>query len=114
VNRPEDFEALAEVVGGQPGMAAALAADQDKLDALQEPKPSRPVRWIPIPPGQIGTPCRSCGQLIYFSEENPKTRKKSPVSIKHASAFAPTSTTYGQGISHFADCPHAAQHRKAP
>ena len=34
-HNPADFADLAEAVGGQPGMAAALAADADKLEQLQ-------------------------------------------------------------------------------
>ena len=80
----------------------------DATPAAVQEKPSRPVRWTALPPGQVGVPCRyNCGKIIYFSAVNPKTGKKQPVDLSHAGSVAPTSTTWGQGVAHWANCPAA-------
>ena len=66
---------------------------------------------IPIHPGTPVSRCRSCHQPMYWAP-HPVTGKQHPVSVKHAEAVEPTGIEYGQGISHFADCPNAEQHRR--
>lgn len=87
------------------------------------PKKSRPVRWIPIAPGSSATPCdilrgiegagpHTCTAMIYFSPVSRKTGKRQPVSMNHPAALHPTGTTWGQGVTHYADCPDAIAFRK--
>ena len=74
-----------------------------------------------IPAGTEPSECRSCRQRIFWIEHTPKPKRKSdvprpkplPISVKHALAIEPTKTTWGRGISHFADCPNGPHHRKA-
>lgn len=68
--------------------------------------------FIPIPARTPESFCRSCGQMIYWAP-HPSTGKRHPVSIKHDEAEVPTPFHEGKGISHFADCPDAEQHRRA-
>lgn len=68
------------------------------------------VRLLPIPAGTRATECTSCRQPIFFAP-HPTTGRSHPISIKHENAFPPTATDGGYGISHFADCKFAAQHR---
>ncbi len=70
------------------------------------------VTLLPIPAGTTPTACKSCGQTMYFAP-HPTTGRPHPISIMHANAVEPTATEGGFGISHFADCPSAAQHRGA-
>lgn len=70
------------------------------------------VHLIPIPAKTRATPCSSCQQLIYFAP-HPSTGRPHPISVKHPNAVEPTATDGGFGVSHFSDCPNAAQHRKA-
>lgn len=71
-----------------------------------------PNQMIPIPARTPASSCRSCGQKIYWVS-HPSSGRNHPVSIEHEDAEAPTSLLEGQGISHFADCPNADQHRSA-
>lgn len=71
---------------------------------------------FPIPSGTPAAKCRglNCGRTIYHVL-HPTTRRPHPVSVnpeKDPACVAPTATTPGLGISHFADCPDAAQFRK--
>jgi hypothetical protein len=65
---------------------------------------------IPIPARTSPSRCRSCGQTIYWAT-HPSSGRAHPVSIEHEDAEAPTGLVDGQGISHFADCPNANDHR---
>lgn len=73
-----------------------------------------------IPAGTQRSACESCRQDIYWIEHTRKPKNRAdhpgprplPISLKHVLAIAPTHTTYGRGISHFADCPNAARHKK--
>lgn len=47
---------------------------------------------------------------IYFVP-HPTTGRMHPVSVAHADALVPTSTTPGLGISHFGDCKRADDFR---
>lgn len=67
---------------------------------------------IPIPAATHPQPCKSCGKRLYWVR-HPSTGKWHPVSIAHEQATEPTIVTAGRGISHFADCEQAAQHRRA-
>lgn len=58
--------------------------------------------------------CRSCHAPVYWVR-TPSGRPM-PVSVNTdvaAECVEPTMTTVGRGISHFADCPNASQHRKS-
>jgi hypothetical protein len=66
---------------------------------------------IPIPAQTPPSKCKSCSQTIYFAPY-PTTGRPHPVSIAHEDAEAPTQFADGHGISHFTDCPNAAQHRR--
>ena len=75
-----------------------------------------------IPAGTQPSTCESCHARIYWIEHTRKPRNKAdhpvpkpfPISVpaNHVHALEPTKTTFGKGISHVADCPHAAQHVK--
>lgn len=67
--------------------------------------------FIPIPAGTPPTPCKSCRQLIYWAP-HPSTGKNHPVSVADPESYAPDQDSDGKGITHFADCPNAASHRK--
>lgn len=69
------------------------------------------VNLLPIPAKTRATSCSSCQQRIYFAP-HPTTGRPHPISVQHPNAVEPTATDGGFGISHFADCPTAAQHRK--
>lgn len=66
--------------------------------------------WFEIPAGTREARCRSCDQVAYWI----KTKNDKPmlVSVDAPGAFAPTDREDGSGISHFADCPYANQHRR--
>lgn len=68
---------------------------------------------IPIPAGTPQSHCSSCGQGIWWAE-HPATKRPHPISTNHAEAREPTPTTAGLGLSHFADCEFAEQHRRKP
>lgn len=65
---------------------------------------------IPIPPGTRQFQC-SCGAMVYWGT-HPSTKRPHVVSMQHVQAVHPTSTTCGQGITHYADCPDRDQHRR--
>jgi hypothetical protein len=70
-------------------------------------KPSRPAIFLPIRPGTIARKCRYCPKFIYLSP-HPSTGKLHPIAIDtDVRSYGPTSTTVGQGITHYADCPNA-------
>ena len=71
---------------------------------------ARATKLIPIAPGSRSVQC-SCGDFIYWGV-HPSTKNPHPVSMKHDLAIRPTSTTAGQGITHYADCVHKDLHRK--
>lgn len=93
-----------------------MRADPETLDLLTEeplppPRPRERVTvFIPIAAGARQVRC-TCGDFIFWGV-HPTTHNPHPVSMKHAQAIAPTSTTWGQGITHYADCPHKDMHRK--
>lgn len=70
--------------------------------------------FFAIPAGTHPSVCRLCGKgPIYWIEHIGKPSKKYPegkkstlpIAIGDPRAKAPTSDTWGQGYSHFADCP---------
>lgn len=75
-----------------------------------------------IPADTQRSTCSSCGQDIWWIEHTRKPKNKAdhpaprplPISIKHVLGVAPTHTTFGRGISHFADCEFAASHAHTP
>jgi hypothetical protein len=69
------------------------------------------VVLLPIPAGTKPQKCFSCGQRMFWAK-HPKTGNPHPISVAHANAVEPTATEGGFGISHFADCKFAAQHRR--
>ncbi len=70
----------------------------------------KPPQFFAIPAGTREARCRSCDQVVYWIVTAHDRRM--PVSVEFDGAFAPTATEPGSGISHFADCPHANQHRR--
>lgn len=65
---------------------------------------SREAQLMTIPMGQSPRPCsRGCGTLIYFAR-HPNTNNWHPVTLNDPRAIAPTDSTNGFGITHFADC----------
>jgi hypothetical protein len=76
--------------------------------------------FFAIPAGTHPSVCRLCGRgPIYWithtgkpSKKYPKGKtSKLPIAINDPRAMAPTPETFGQGYSHFADCPE--KHRLA-
>lgn len=65
---------------------------------------------IPIAPGTRQFQC-SCGAMVYWGT-HPSTKRPHVVSTQHVQAVHPTLKTAGQGITHYADCPHRDLHRK--
>jgi hypothetical protein len=65
---------------------------------------------IAIPAGTQPSKCRSCGAVIYWIKT--AAGKNMPVSIGAPGSAAPEEREDGLGISHFADCAFADQHRK--
>lgn len=56
--------------------------------------------------------CKFCPKWIYLSR-HPSTGKYHPISIEtHAASRAPTRNTWGQGVTHYADCPGAERARQ--
>lgn len=72
------------------------------------------VGAIRIPAGTAARRCSKCPELIY-DVKNPTTGKLRPVSIEqyknNPPGIAPTLELDGVGISHFANCPAAAEFR---
>lgn len=68
-------------------------------------------KLIPIPKATKPGKCKSCPAVVYWAP-HPSTGNIHPVSIADPDAKAPTDSEAGQGISHFADCPGAARHRR--
>ncbi|RYE93956.1 MAG: hypothetical protein EOO75_03180 [Myxococcales bacterium] len=81
-----------------------------------------------IPAATLASPCRGCGESIYFVTD-PDTRRPHPVSVAPRGCHAPerevcerderTGVEYtvspareGRGVSHFANCPDADRFRK--
>lgn len=75
-----------------------------------------------IPPGTRLSRCDSCHAEIYWIQHECKPKRKGekgkisrlPISLKEPRAYKPTDDQWGQGISHFADCPFADRHHKKP
>jgi hypothetical protein len=67
--------------------------------------------FIPIPRGTKPGKCKSCPATIYWAP-HPTSGNIHPVSVADAESVLPTETNSGQGLSHFADCPGAAKHRR--
>lgn len=85
-------------------------------------------RYIPIPWNAQPTPCRGCGEDIYFVDD-PETRRPHPVSVAATGCRAPlrpqterdprtgaehpvVEAREGRGVSHFENCPQADRFRK--
>lgn len=85
-------------------------------------------RYIEIPWNAQPTPCRGCGEEIYFVTD-PRTRRPHPVSVAGRGCRAPVrgeverdertgtertriAPRSGRGISHFENCPNADRFRK--
>lgn len=67
---------------------------------------------IGVRKGTAVAACRSCKAAIYWVRT--EAQKLMPVDCdeKHG-GYAPTREADGVGVSHFATCPNAAQHRRA-
>ncbi len=63
-----------------------------------------------IPAGTAPAKCRSCAAPIYWVKT--RSGKNMPVSIGGPGCYAPEEYAAGLGISHFADCEFAADHRR--
>lgn len=74
--------------------------------------------FFAIPANTHPSYCDYCDGTIYWIEHRCKPKRKGelgklsrlPISVKHDAAIAPTSTTWGQGPSHFSDCPNVARY----
>ena len=65
-----------------------------------------------VPAGTLPKPCASCGKAVYWiTHEGARGKSRIPVSIDEK-GWTPNQVGAGEGISHFADCPNAAQHRR--
>lgn len=57
--------------------------------------------------------CRSCQQVVYWITT--RAGKKMPVTVERANPeHRYPDDSAGRGVSHFAVCPHAQQHRRKP
>lgn len=83
------------------------------LKRLGDNAVKREAKFIPIPPGAKPVQCRYCGRWIYIAA-HPTTKRPHPVTIDVAQGIEPTRTTFGQGVSHKADCPDAENDRAHP
>lgn len=83
------------------------------LKRLGDNAVKREAKFIPIPPGAKPVHCKYCGDLIYIAA-HPTTRRPHPVTINVAQGIEPTRTTFGQGVSHKADCKDAENDRAHP
>lgn len=78
--------------------------------------------FFAIPAGTPPSRCDSCRQRIYWIRHEGKPKRKGeqgkisrlPISVHEPRATEPTDDQWGQGISHFADCPFADRHHKKP
>lgn len=80
---------------------------------------TKPPQFFSVPRLTRPSQCRSCKSEIFWIITDSGARM--PVDCdprrvyKHTAsegAKAPTDTASGRGVSHFATCPNAAQHRK--
>lgn len=67
--------------------------------------------FVAVPAGTRPSQCRSCKRRVFFIITE-KNKKPMPVNCSAEGAFEPGTLTVGRGISHFADCPYAKNHRK--
>ncbi len=74
-------------------------------------KPKRAVQWFVVPEGTPIATCKSCPFTIYYILT--AAGKQMPVDCGTDGGRIPTATTQGRGVSHFATCAGAAQHRRA-
>jgi hypothetical protein len=65
--------------------------------------------YFAVPPGTPPGQCRSCHAPVYWIVTG--HGKRMPVDCEVDGAQRPGRDP-GRGVSHFATCPHAAQHRK--
>lgn len=79
---------------------------------------AKPI-MIPIPIGTAGQTC-TCGEIMYKAP-HPSTGRIHPVTVTPGPPYSaetaefcahPTTEKAGQGVSHFADCIDAEQHRR--
>lgn len=63
-----------------------------------------------VPAGTSSATCRSCQATIYWILT--AASKRMPVDCAIEGGAPPTATSGGQGLSHFATCPQASEHRK--
>lgn len=67
-----------------------------------------------IPPATTKAACDTCRAPVYWIVTD--AGKRMPASVNVAldpTCIAPTPSTAGVGVSHFADCPDAAKHRRS-
>lgn len=66
--------------------------------------------WFAIPKGTPQGKCRSCRAAIYWVTT--PMGKSMPVDVAVPDGVQPTREKDGRGISHFATCPQADEHRR--
>lgn len=71
----------------------------------------KPAQWFEIPAGTKPFTCRGCDEQGYWI--NTTNNKRMLVDLSADGSAAPTKTTDGVGVSHFARCPKA-DHFRAP
>ena len=72
---------------------------------------SRAVTYCDVPAGTAHSTCRSCDQPIYWITT--ERGRSMPVDCEaDEQCHAPNAAEEGLGISHFATCPFADQHRR--
>lgn len=75
------------------------------------PNLSRAPLYFPVPAGTPSRQCRSCPFPVYWIVT--AAGKRMPVDCGVDGGIEPTATEPGRGLSHFATCANAAQHRRA-
>lgn len=84
------------------------------LEGVAPPVPAarrRVPTLILIPPKTKVSTCKRCKKPIFWVERQPRPH---PVSVNVAvneGCLMPSGTTWGQGVSHFEDCPYADEFR---
>lgn len=67
-------------------------------------------KFFDVPAGARPAECRSCKATIYWITT--VNDKKMPVDCEVVGGHEPTASASGSGVSHFATCTEADQHRR--
>lgn len=70
-------------------------------------------KLFPIPAAAVPTKCKSCSSQIYFVKQPSGAVMPIEVRSDVDGSLHPSASHDGMGVSHFATCPAADQHRKA-